>query len=110
MFMYRMIGRPTCFTPTCVLSRPTIYFPLLLEKVIKELQAWKNLPLSLFGRAYLFKMDNFAKLLYPLQTIQLMLHTKDINKIKKTLVAFLWRGSRPKIAMKNSVFLKWRVG
>lgn len=45
----------------------------LIDKVIRELQAGKNLPLSLFGRTHYFKINSFAKLLYPLQTIPLLI-------------------------------------
>lgn len=34
----------------------TLNYPPLIDKVIKELEAWQNLPLSLFERAHLFRM------------------------------------------------------
>lgn len=46
-------------------------------------------------------MNSFANLLYPLQNIPVMLHTKDIHKLNKALTGFLWKGSPAKIAMKK---------
>lgn len=50
----------------------TIYhlnFPPLFSKIKKGLEAWMNLPISLFGSCHLCKIISFARLLYPLQTI-----------------------------------------
>lgn len=73
----------------------------LINKIIKELGSWKNFPISIFGRVHLFKMTSFAKLLYPMQTLPLQIHTTDIRKINKALTDFLWQGKRPKIALQK---------
>lgn len=44
-------------------------------------------------------MSSFAKILYPLQTIPIMIPTKDIDEFDKSLRDFLWRGQKPKIAL-----------
>lgn len=67
-------------------------FPPTFDKIRKDLQGWRNLPLSLCGRANLYRMNSFAKILYPLQTIPVMIPTKDIDKLNKSLRVFLWRG------------------
>lgn len=48
-----------------------------------------KLPLSLFGRAHLFKMVSFARLLYPLQTIPLLMKHAHVAKINAALQRFL---------------------
>lgn len=80
-----------------------------MEKIKKELYCWRNVPLSLFGRANLFRMTSFAKILYSLQTIPIMIPTKDINRFNKLLREFLWRGQKPKIAL-TKLWLHKREG
>lgn len=53
-------------------------FPPVISKIINELETWAELPLTLFGRCHLYKMISFPKLLYPLQTIFLLLKHKDL--------------------------------
>lgn len=48
-------------------------FTPLIDRMNKELEMWEPLPLSLLGRMHLFRMASFSKLLYPLQTIPLLL-------------------------------------
>lgn len=74
------------------------YTPLI-NKIVKELGPWTDLPISLFGRAHLFKLTSFAKLLYPLERLPLQLKTIDIKKVNIALTHFLWQGKRPKIAL-----------
>lgn len=74
------------------------YTPLI-TKIVKDLETWKNLPISLLGRAHLFKMNSFAKLLFPLQTLPLQLQTSDIRKLNIALTHFLWQRKRAKIAL-----------
>lgn len=66
----------------------TLNFAPIIDKITKELNAWKDLPLLLFGRAYLYKMLSFPKLLYPLQTILLLLRSNDVKRLNKTLILF----------------------
>lgn len=77
----------------------TLNFPPIMDKIRKELAGWRNLPLSLIGRANLFRMKSFAKILYPLQTIPAMIPTKDIDQLNRSLCEFLLRGQKPRIGM-----------
>ncbi|PIO40484.1 hypothetical protein AB205_0190240 [Aquarana catesbeiana] len=76
-------------------------YPPLIIKIVKELEAWGALPLSLFGRYHLFKMVSFACLLYPMQTIPLLLRHSDVQKIQKALTAFIWSRKKPRIALQK---------
>lgn len=58
-----------------------------------------DLPLSLFGRAYLLKMVSFARLLYPLHTLPLLLKHKDLIVLHKAMQLFLWQKKRLRIWM-----------
>lgn len=75
------IGRPPS-------SLHNLNYPPLITKILSELEAWMDLPSSLFGRCHLFRMVSFAQLLYPLQTIPLLLKHKDIYKLYKMVSLF----------------------
>lgn len=53
-------------------------FAPICDAVKKDLERWHNLPLSLFGRISLIKMNVLPQLLYPLQMLPLYL-TKKVN-------------------------------
>lgn len=76
-------------------------YPPLITKIVQELEAWAALPLSLFGRCHLFKMVSFARLLYPMQTIPLLLKHSDVQKIHKALTTFIWSRKKPRIALQK---------
>lgn len=46
-------------------------------------------------------MVSFPKLLYPLQTIPLLLQHKDFQQLQKALTTFLWRGRRPWVSLQK---------
>lgn len=76
-------------------------YPHLISKIVKELEGWSRLPLSLLPRCHLLKMISFPKLLYPLQTVPLLLKHKDILKLTSAYLKFVWSGKRPRIAIKK---------
>lgn len=79
-------------------------FTPVISRIINELETWMDLPISLFGRCQLFKMVSFARLLYPLQTIPLLLRHKEVQSLQRTLSKFLWQGRRPRISV-HKLFL-----
>lgn len=60
-----------------------------------------DLPISFFGRCHLFKMVNFARLLYLLQTIPLLLRHKEVQSLQRTLSKFLWQRQRRRISVQK---------
>lgn len=84
-------------------------YPPLLKKISQELANWMDLPLSLLGRCHLVKMVSFARLLYPLQTIPLLLQHKDTKILNEAISKFLWRNKRPRIAF-TKLYLPRREG
>lgn len=69
----------------------------LIHKMVRELEGWSHLPLSFLPRCHLLKMI----LLYPMQTIPLLLKHADINKMTSAYLEFVWGGKRPCIALKK---------
>lgn len=67
-------------------------YPPLFDKILKELKKWDSLSLFFFGWCQLVKMISFARLLYPLQTIPILLGHKDIATFKSALTKFIWVG------------------
>lgn len=88
----------------------SLNYPPLITKIVKELEAWGSLPLSLFGRCHLFKMVSFARLLYPMQTIPLLIKHSDIQKLQKALTAFIWSRKKPRIALQKLCLPKGEGG
>lgn len=84
-------------------------YPPLVSKITQELNTWMDLPLSLLGRCHLIKMVSFARLLYPMQTIPLLLHHKDVISLNNAISKFLWQNKRPRIALKK-LYLPRREG
>lgn len=48
----------------------------------------------LYGRCHLLKMVSFAWLLYPLQTLPILLKHSDVTTLNKVFRAFLWRNKK----------------
>ncbi|XDV28526.1 hypothetical protein PO909_031812 [Leuciscus waleckii] len=96
-------------------------FAPICTSVKRDLERWQNLPLSLFGRISLIKMNVLPRLLYPLQMLPLYI-TKKINlDLEKTLSKFIWQGRKPRqklkilqlptdmggLSMPNILFYNW---
>lgn len=70
---------------------PSSLYNLNYPPLPKLQKAWMTPPISLFGR--------FPCLLYPLQTIPILLKHQDVQKLNKAIVSFLWCKKRPYIAL-----------
>lgn len=78
-------------------------FTPVISRIINELETWMFLPISFFRRCHLFKMVSFARILYPPQTISLLLHHKDVQNLPKALSHFLWQRRHPRISLNKLV-------
>lgn len=68
--------------------------------VKRDLERWHNLPLSLFGRVSLVKMNVLPRLLYPLQMLPIYL-TKKVNRdLERVVSKFIWQGKKPRQRLK----------
>lgn len=74
-------------------------FPPILKRIREELRRWHNLPLAMSGRCHLIKMMSISNLMYPLQTIPVLIHHTDITNLDRALSYFIWRGKRPRICL-----------
>lgn len=70
----------------------------------------EGLPLSLFERIHLIKITSFARLLYPLQTLPLLLRLKDVKALNLGIMKFIWQGKRPRMVLANLWLPKGDVG
>lgn len=82
---------------------PDLYkanFVPLVRRIKQDLARWTGLPLSLFGRVHLFKMNILPRLLYPFQMVPILLTRTSYKELNSALISFLWRnkGSRLKLS------------
>uniref|UniRef100_A0A8P4KRJ8 Reverse transcriptase domain-containing protein n=1 Tax=Dicentrarchus labrax TaxID=13489 RepID=A0A8P4KRJ8_DICLA len=72
----------------------------ICTSVKRDLERWQNLPLSLFGRISLIKMNVLPRLLYPLQMLPLYLSRKINLDLEKAFSKFIWQGKKPRQRLK----------
>ena len=75
-------------------------FSPVCDAVKGDLERWHNLPLSLFGRISLIKMNVLPRLLYPLQMLPLYLTKKVNRELEKAVSKFIWHGKKPRQRLK----------
>lgn len=97
------IGR----TPETIYS---LNYPPLFGRILDDLHRWVHLPLSLMGRCHLVRMMGFYRLLYPMQTIPLLLKHRDVRDLQSAFVKFIWAGKRPRIALNKLMMSKEEGG
>lgn len=77
----------------------TLNCPPIFKKITEELKRWTNLPISFLGRCHLLKMMSFSKLLYPLQTLPLLIKHQDNATMNKAFKSFIWCNKKPRISL-----------
>lgn len=91
----------------------TIYplnYPPPFDKILREFKKWDTLPLSLFAHCQLVKIISFARLLYPLETIRILLRHKDVGAFNSAVTEFIWAGKRPRISLLKRQASSWQGG
>ncbi len=84
--------------------------PKLLKTVRDDLNRWTNLPLSLWGRAEVLKMNVLPRVAFLFSAIPLEIPKKFFNEINKLFSHFLWKGKKPRISLKKSFLPRNRGG
>lgn len=85
-------------------------YPALICKIVQYLEKWTHLPPSFLPICHLLKMLCFPKLLYPLQTIPLLIKHLDVIRLTSAFISFVWNGKRPRIAIKKLMLPKSKGG
>lgn len=73
-------------------SPDTLYnlnYSPLIEKILTNLKKWSHLPLTLLGRCHLVRLMGFSGLLYPMQTLLLLIKQTDTTRLNSAVVKFL---------------------
>lgn len=73
----------------------------ILTNFKSDIERWRDLPLTLLGRAALFKMITLPQLLYVLQNSCHPLPKGTFTEIANKTLILLWQGRHPRIALKT---------
>lgn len=85
-------------------------YPHLLNSIKADLDHWAPLPLPRLGRIALIKMNVLPRLLYPLQTIPLLLSNKVIKVLEGWPSSITWSKRRPRFKMIKLQMPGWDGG
>uniref|UniRef100_A0A667ZNP8 Reverse transcriptase domain-containing protein n=1 Tax=Myripristis murdjan TaxID=586833 RepID=A0A667ZNP8_9TELE len=77
--------------------------PKLIKTIKEDLARWGTLPLSLWGRAEIIKMNVFPRLSFMTASIPLKFPESWFKEIKKLFIMFLWGDKKPRISLSKLV-------
>lgn len=75
--------------------------PELLKTIKEDLKRWSSLPLSLWGRGEILKMNILPRLSFLFSSIPLKIPQKWFNDMNRSISNFLWGGKKAKISRKK---------
>lgn len=75
--------------------------PKLLQTIKDDLRRWTNLPLSLWGRAEVLKMNVLPRLIFLFSSIPMKYPQSWFSDINKQFSLFLWKEKRPRISLRK---------
>lgn len=76
------------------------------ESIIKDLQMWNKIKLSLSGRIAVIKMNVLPKLMFLFQTLPFINKRSILDKWQRAKTNFVWAGKRARIKFKALCDLK----
>ena len=76
--------------------------PSMLKVIKDDIKRWTVLPLSLWGRAEVIKMNLLPRLSFLISAIPLKFPQQWLKEIDKLFSRFLWRDKKPRINRKNN--------
>lgn len=71
----------------------------IIRTFSERIQKWKDLPLTLYGRANLFKMIFLPKFLYVLSNAPIYIPKKIFKHINSLLTSFLWGNKAARVSL-----------
>uniref|UniRef100_A0A3Q3BNZ9 Reverse transcriptase domain-containing protein n=1 Tax=Kryptolebias marmoratus TaxID=37003 RepID=A0A3Q3BNZ9_KRYMA len=71
----------------------------LLQKVSEDLGKWMDLPLTLFGRINVIKMNILPRFLYMFQSLPIHIPNVFFSSLKKSIRKFIWHGKPPRLSL-----------
>uniref|UniRef100_A0A8C6WXR2 Reverse transcriptase domain-containing protein n=1 Tax=Neogobius melanostomus TaxID=47308 RepID=A0A8C6WXR2_9GOBI len=84
--------------------------PNILKTIKEDIRRWAALPLSLWGRAEVIKMNLLPRLTFPISAIPLKVPQKWFKEIDTLFTQFLWNGKKPRINRKKLTMPKGKCG
>lgn len=76
-------------------------FTMLLKTIKEDLQRWSNLPISIWGKAEILKMNILPRFSFLFSSIPLKIPQKWFNDKNTSVANFLWRVKKPKINLRK---------
>lgn len=76
-------------------------FSKIFKTIKEDLKIWSALPLSLWGRGEILKMNELPLLSFLFSSIPLKIPQRWFNDMNKCISVFLWQGKKPKINLKK---------
>ncbi len=81
----------------------------LITQIRADLERWKILPLSLFGRTETIKMNILPRLLYLFQSLSVWISSSAFKMLDRLISTFIWQKRKPRIKLKQLTWPK-RLG
>lgn len=84
----------------------SLNFTPVLTNINKDLQNWRNLPVSWFGRIAIIKSNILPKILYLLQALPIDLPRTFKSSVRKAFSTFIWKDHPPRIKFNSMIQTK----